>query len=372
MGRETGREMSNTDRAVLRRLGDGEAVGEEAAQAALLQAAAYRALLGLEEGREPPEGEPLQVLVCVGRVTRGLEDGRVMVCVEGGPGPWAGQTLSAEADRDYPFGQLVALEVATRVVTTEGEGGPGTERRHLTPVRARVTVDVDVEEGWIHAGPEVAVDGEEVGRGMAGMLAALPRMLGADEAVFKDAVAAAIERDPEARRRLRELMDRVDLPPALSFPEPPRDEGDLTPEDFAGLPSAVSAPVLLLAMRHAHIEGWRQGRDQMNIEPCEGWMPLRSWTRFAEQNPSAVEAPTDGWWYCSFAEEAGWLGAVVAYGAGDARMLQTLASVGLNPGGQAEMHAVPREPPEEVRGRVLTAEEVGAWRAAEDREGMGL
>lgn len=368
------------------------------------------------------EGEPLQVLVCVGRVVRALEDGHVGVAVEAGPGPWAGHVLRAEADRDYPVGQAVALEVATRVVVEDEEG---TERRRLTPVRARVTVDVDVEQGGaIASDAEIVVNGETVGHGTAGMLAGLQRMVGGG--LFRDAVALAASRDPDLRRGLEEAVGILGSPPA-----PAADEPGLTPEDFAGVPSAVSAPVLMLAMRHAHIEGWKQARG-WRVRVCQadvpdepvGWMPLRSWTRFAEQNPGVVEAPTDGWWYCEFVETdrvrvpvstrgrdlegvvegeevdervgkvflvrfpSGhasrltpaevepapnrWLGAVVTYGAGDARMLQTLASVGLNPGGQVNVVPLPREPAESLRGRVLTAEDVTAWKSVDDREAAGL
>ena len=72
-----------------------------------------------------------------------------------------------------------------------------------------------------------------------------------------------------------------------------------------------------------------------------------------------------GWWFCSFADGEKFLGAVLVYGLGDKIMIQTLASVKLNPGGEIMMIPAPTPPPEKLRGRILTKAEIEAWDATE-------
>jgi hypothetical protein len=75
------------------------------------------------------------------------------------------------------------------------------------------------------------------------------------------------------------------------------------------------------------------------------------------------ELQGDCWWYCSFATDEKFLGAVLAFGDGGPRMLATLGSVGLNPGGEVLMVPWPfTDPPHErYRGRILSKAELEEW-----------
>ena len=79
----------------------------------------------------------------------------------------------------------------------------------------------------------------------------------------------------------------------------------------------------------------------------------------------AIEDAGMAWWWCSFATEHEFLGAVCVFGTGDGPMLATLASLNLNPGGEVQMVSMPFAPPTKWRGRLLTREDV----AQMDREG---
>lgn len=71
-----------------------------------------------------------------------------------------------------------------------------------------------------------------------------------------------------------------------------------------------------------------------------------------------MDNQTVGLWYCSFAGEEGFRGAVITEGDGGPTMVMKMHLLGINPGGEILMHPFPTNVPNKWKDRLLTKEDI--------------